>query len=360
MKRKYLLQILNCVLFLGLAVALVVVLSEISKPDNIKSQLLLYDQVEEDSLDVIFVGSSAVYTFYDVMAIWDEYGITSMTHSASAMPFELTVPFLKQAQETQSPKVYVIELRSLMREEGYSRNFGTNVRNAQKEVAINTINYLPMSWYKLNFVLNSPYLQDEWYQYFLDILYNHAAIFERLETMEDVEPLMYMGNEKLSYYAFDVTEDWVSTVEQGSTAPYALDSLSQESEDMLLELFAYAEAEGIQLCFSFSPYFSDRVAQDELVRNNIIDFVTSNGYVCLDFSEDFEEIGLNLETDYHDSCHVNVLGAEKYSLYFMDFLVEAFDLTPTETSPSVQATWDAEYADWMSYTTSRKSLMEFR
>lgn len=354
--KKIVLQLLNCLLFLSLVAGMALAFSQFSKPDDVKSQLMLYDAVEEDSIDVIYIGSSAVYTFFDVMSIWETYGITSMSHGVSAMPFDFVIPYIQAAQTTQSPQLYVVELRSLMREEMYTHVFDAHYGTHQADVAINTLSYLPVSTSKLEAIGNSPYLQTGSYHHALDILFNHTVFLERVETKDEVEPLYYMGNQKLSYLTTDVSAEYQTLLEtrQETVLPQ---SVTPQGQERLQELFQYAEQAGIQLCFTFSPYVSENETRDAAVRQGLVDYITENGYVCKDFNEDLLELDLAPASEFQDLYHVNAVGAKKYSLHTMAFLMENFDLTASQVSPAVAETWDAKLLGWLDYDDRHQSLM---
>ncbi|MDY2777339.1 MAG: hypothetical protein SOU51_03035 [Collinsella sp.] len=71
-----------------------------------------------DSIDVLFLGDSEVYTSIDPLQLWRERGVTSYDVSTSAQPLPYTRTLLKRALEHQNPEVVVLETNMLFRKVG--------------------------------------------------------------------------------------------------------------------------------------------------------------------------------------------------------------------------------------------------
>ncbi len=70
----------------------------------------------ENSMDVLFLGDSLVYSGISPVYIWNEYGITSYDCSIPSEKFTFANNFCKTFLENQSPKVVFIESSVLYRE----------------------------------------------------------------------------------------------------------------------------------------------------------------------------------------------------------------------------------------------------
>lgn len=70
---------------------------------------------KEDTVDVIFLGDSLVYSSISPMVIWHEYGITSFDCADPGQPIPLSYKYLKAAIKSQHPKVVMMEADVIFR-----------------------------------------------------------------------------------------------------------------------------------------------------------------------------------------------------------------------------------------------------
>ena len=70
---------------------------------------------KDDTIDVIFLGDSLVYSSVSPMEIWHDYGYTSFDCAEPAQILPDTYDYLKFAVEHQHPKVVMLEANVLFR-----------------------------------------------------------------------------------------------------------------------------------------------------------------------------------------------------------------------------------------------------
>lgn len=68
---------------------------------------------EPDSLDILYLGSSAVYCDVIPAVVWDETGLTSYVMAGPEQTLPITYHYLRQACRTQSPQAVVVELSAV-------------------------------------------------------------------------------------------------------------------------------------------------------------------------------------------------------------------------------------------------------
>lgn len=86
--------------------------------DGIYSMTQFYE-LEENTVDVLVLGSSHAYMSFNTGALWREYGISSYVLTASAQPLWNSYYYLKEALKTQRPKLIVLEGYRLLEEEEF-------------------------------------------------------------------------------------------------------------------------------------------------------------------------------------------------------------------------------------------------
>ena len=65
----------------------------------------------KNTVDVVMIGSSPVYPFYAAPKLWGEYGVAMYPLSSNVQKPEAAVYLVEEALKTQSPELFIFELR---------------------------------------------------------------------------------------------------------------------------------------------------------------------------------------------------------------------------------------------------------
>ena len=76
---------------------------------------LNFYEMEEDTIDVLFMGSSLAATSYIPQELYDRYGITSYNLASEKQSPVISYYWLKEALRYQSPKVLILDCYYLFR-----------------------------------------------------------------------------------------------------------------------------------------------------------------------------------------------------------------------------------------------------
>ena len=79
-----------------------------------KENLYYFYQLENNSLDVINIGSSHVHSSINTIQLYQDYGIASYNLSAGSQPVWYSWYYLREAMKTQNPKVIVLDVYTLI------------------------------------------------------------------------------------------------------------------------------------------------------------------------------------------------------------------------------------------------------
>ena len=88
---------------------------------------------KEDTVDVIFLGDSLVYSSISPMEIWNNFGYTSFDCAGAAMIIPDAYDYLEYAIKKQHPKVVMMEANILFRDPK-KRDLATSLANKAKEI----------------------------------------------------------------------------------------------------------------------------------------------------------------------------------------------------------------------------------
>lgn len=75
-----------------------------------------FNQLEKDSVDVLFMGASQMFSSIDAKRLTEEYGISSYDYGASRQMISTTEYYLDEALKTQHPKLVMIESCEILHE----------------------------------------------------------------------------------------------------------------------------------------------------------------------------------------------------------------------------------------------------
>ena len=108
------------------------------------TDIVEYDILSEepDTIDVVFLGDSLIYSSISPMVIWNEYGFTSFDCAGPALTLKNAYKHLNAAIKSQHPKVVMMEADLIFRD--------SDRKYFKYKDMLNFKNYLPLSKYHNN------------------------------------------------------------------------------------------------------------------------------------------------------------------------------------------------------------------
>lgn len=326
-------QALKTISFICIFLVILVTLTYIIRTNGeVKDLFTGFYAEEEDTLDVIMIGSSPVYPFYSAPKLWGERGIACYPLSSHVQRPSAALPLLKEAYKTQKPRVVVFEMRMYTMEDG-----GMEGNMAYARGVTDNMKYSFNRIYAINRLVSDP---SERYTYYFDIFKYHS----NWKTMVLPEQLACFRYEKAHPLKGFVIKDEVGPLEKERVPDCmglrTVKPIPAEQEERLYELLDYLKEQGQQALFIVSPYRLEPEEQE--MFNYMKPIIASYGYDFINMNEYYEEIGIDFATDYYDyGGHVNALGAEKCTA-FLGKLLEGFDL-PDKRGERGYESWDQAY-----------------
>ncbi len=293
---------------------------------------------QENTIDVIMIGSSPVYPFYAAPQMWGEYGITSYPLSSHVQRPSAALPLLKEAYKTQSPKVVVFEMRMYTMEDG---DMATNMAYAR-----GVTDNLKYSWNRIEAINRLVGDKQERYTYYFDIFKYHS----------NWKTMIYL--DQLACYRYEKSNPLKGFVIKDTVVPLELERIPQcshitetapipaEQEERLVELLGYLQERGQKAIFIVSPYRIE--AEEQMMYNYMTAVIEEYGYRFINFNNYYDEIGIDFTTDYYDGVgHVNALGASKCTAFLGEILEQEFMLEDKrqgqESLFPAYRSWEAAY-----------------
>lgn len=272
-----------------------------------------YLKEPEDTVDVMFFGSSLIYCDIVPPVIYSESKITSYVMGGPEQTTPITYYYIKEALKTQNPKIIFVEVTGIFYEKYYS------------STKLN-VEFMPKTMNRLAATFEA--IQPELWDKLLFSVYNYEDN-EGPDT--DIDSAYAIDD--LAGYTF------LSKIEPQTEWVYRPINFDQQEYDLNLsyleQISSYCKKESIRLVYFIAPSFSriQPVYIDMLVSD-----ISELGYG--EFSDHnilYDESNIDKDKCFFDILHFNCYGAKNYSMFLGQLLKEQYSLPESESTQ--QALW---------------------
>lgn len=295
---------------------------------------------EEDSLDMVLIGSSENYAGYSPVLAYEEFGFTSYPYTLSGTDFNLFPYQMEEILRVQSPSMIVVDIAEAVR-----------IRSGENADAIlrQFLAAMPMSDHKHQIIreLGDP---EQILSYYFPFSINHGTSTPQ-KVMDYVKANTALHRRGYSLLKGTLTftgsgENWdgpwvdpMSTAGDYSTAPVPPE-VEQRLHWLLDICDGYPE---IRFVFINTPHRI--ILEGSYVEfqqmNTLGQIIRERGYDFINLESLTDEIGLVPETDFYNSRHMNLYGQYKTTRYLSEILTEEFGLQGRALSEESKANWDS-------------------
>ena len=308
--------------------------------DGIYSLTKFY-QLEEDTVDVLVLGSSHAFENINTGNLWDEYGMASFVLAASEQPAWNTYYYLKEALKTQKPKLIVLETYMLWRPGEYADD---------SRIIKNTFG---MKWSGDRIeAIKASAPPDRWAEFFLPFIQYHSRYGElsREDFFRDLGDVYYkdwkgFGN---NMQTLKCGKPDVSFVTERISLP-------EKSEQYLRRLLELANEQTIPVLLIAAPY-AEISEREQACYNTMGDIAAEYGAGFINYNLKYDEIGLDFEADMADTGHLNYKGNVKFTSALGKDILENFTI-PDRRGNEKYASWERN-ARYISAQTANQELKE--
>ena len=301
--------------------------------------LQLYEE-PNNSIDVVVIGASSAYEFWNTMEVWDKYHITSFDYSGSGFCAASTISCIEEVRKTQNPKLILVEARTLI-----SRFYAD-------EINISTRNVFDSMDYDINRLKGYLYFADvndiapsDTLVGVLDIMEyhdNHAALAEPLNwQLADNRNDWNMADRQ--HYKGYCPRMWYNDFDYEPTWTDERTELDSRAVRVIEDIITYCEENNLKLAFFASPMIY--TAQDNMEFNAVSDICAEHNVPFFDGNKDLQDIGMNFSEDFYDTVHVNLNGSTKFTDWLADKVFRYYDIESC-TENCIVENWDATYEQY--------------
>lgn len=284
-----------------------------------------FEQEPKDTLDVVLIGASELYTGYSAPLAWRDYGFTSYPLAVAAAQSGLYSSMLAEALRRQKPKLVVVEVNGFLYD-----------NQELDEAALHKwLDNIPWSVEKVR-AIHRLVPAEQRSSFYVPMLKYHENWQSpracRSILQQKYQMLTNGGSRMKAFYTV------AKRISPGTAPEYKAQSLSADNEQLLRAFCAFCREQGLEnVLFLRMPHRTELA--DAAVLDRVGAVVGECGYTFANFDKSFEAIGLDEYADFFDSEHLNAYGLEKFTAYFGQYLCENYELTGTH-APELSAEWD--------------------
>ena len=266
-----------------------------------------FKQLERDSVDMVFIGSSHQFCTINPDLLYEEYGINSFMLATSAQTIPMSYYAAMEAIELQHPKAIVLEAL-------YCSN---DFRTVSPEMSHTFFDGMPRCEAR-KLAIEDLIEPEEQIYYYLNLGRYHT----RWKDLTEKDFMSNLDSPRGGYYSEETKYNWqIPVISKDEKEPMPEEMLKYL--DMLVELCKENQVELIMYVAPFNSMYDDEATREDLFRRQRIfnwleDYTKEKGLRYYNLFYEIPEMNLDGMTDYMDSQHFNCYGQEKVTRYMVE------------------------------------------
>ena len=329
MMKKHIMSVVRSVIFLTILACSLYFINSYLRPkytlENSKwpttSTYHQFYQMKENSVDVLFLGSSVVVNALSPQEVYNSTGIRSYNLGSEQQSILLSYYWLKEALHYQTPKAVVLDTRFLF--DIHPQN-PINTRESLTRKCIDPMKWSDVKREAVKAICETDPQQSEM-SYYLTNLRFHTRWTELSE--QDFVPDEYGISEMKGYSPIEeYGRDSYSAFEPGNDTETKMDTqpIMQDYMDRIVDI---CKENGIRLILISLP----GNAMNDWYNNTLVSYAASKEVDYYNFCRKdlYEALGAELPRE-STLVHANFWGAEKMSQYIGRMLRDTYGVQPAE------------------------------
>jgi len=311
---------IKCIIFVVIFAGLFLYMQEMLRDKwaegeyNVTTKIRGFYAEEENTLDVVFIGSSQMYADMAPAVLFHEYGITSYDFCANEQPMWVSYYYIKEALKHQEPKVIVLDVFTVYGDD-YEEEGVTHIN----------LDDLPMSYNKICAIRDSV-PEGMRYSYYFPLAKYHNTWTDFYEGKAELafyhEPDPYKG-----YSPFVFAADYEESAREEVTDQRECEPIPDRAQTWLLKIIDLCKEENVPLVLTKTPNGN---AQRQKLYNSVEVIAEETGTPFF-----------NMNVLLDGQAHINVLQAEKVSLMMGEYLTAHYEFEDKRENPDY-AQWEAD------------------
>lgn len=340
MTKKKALKLIRCVTFLILFAILYAFFTYLLRDtsDNQRRNLLSFYLEKPHTDDVVFIGASSIYRYWDPLYAWNLCGITSFDYACASMEEVSYIPAMDIVSKRQSPKLIVLDARRFLSRKVDAENVPDRIRYFTDSLDLGLSRAVAVHRFCKCYEIS---LKEE-INYQFDLIYYHDNYdaFSNQLNWELSDNRVSKNTEGLYAKGYGSFPEWAHLDRPAVTNNLTSTDLSPRAGLLYRELMEYCQKQDYSVLVVVTPYcyqtedMAEFMRMEEITKEYNINFVNMNDHL--------QEIGIDYAVDFYDVNHTNQFGSEKVTTWLSSYISTNYDL-PDHRGDEGFADWNEEY-----------------
>ena len=289
---------------------------------------------EANSLDVIFLGASEIFTGYAPGYAYDQYGFTSYMYAMDANQGSLYLSQLKEILKHQNPEILFVDIYGFLRADDAILFDEARLRIYTESI--------PFSVNKFNTIMEHPC--KEKLSYFFPLIMYHGDPDSASNRLSETYLLLTKEKQPTDLKGA-VTRTYVypGPGDPGVSFDPATYRLTEHSKAYLVEFLDFCRDNRLDniVFTNFPRYIADESNHSLLhLLKEAEDIVGEYGYPIWNLQAEMDAIGIERNQDYYNEHHMNIRGQVKLTDYLGRHIMNEYGLTPRVQSEENKLAWE--------------------
>lgn len=306
-------------------------------PEHNKLRIEGFYLEDKNSLDVVFMGASEMYTCFSPGLAYEKFGFTSYSYATASVTSGALITQIKEIMRTQNPRLIVAEINPFLYPDEANENNEGSIRkyidsvpnNENKREYVKSLNaeneieyYLPIIKY-----------HNSWTEYPGGIKFAGAMILQKIRGYS------LLKGYKTNTGMCSLQDDYMNKelIDDDSTL-----ALHPFYEKKLRETLDYCKENNINnVLFIRAPHLiNNEKDYDGFRRTNYAgNIIKDYGFDFINFERDSETMSYNAH-NYYNIQHLNVYGSKSFTEYFGKILSDKYGIRDTKLTSEQKSRWD--------------------
>lgn len=291
-----------------------------------KAYVYGFEMEPENSIDIVTIGASHMFTSFCPTLCYEEYGMTGYNLGCSSASALMYRSICSEALHFQNPQLIVVDITEMPEP---TEDTEENVRK--------WIDSLPYGYVRSKTIIKDV-AKKQWAEYFIPMIKYHSS-WSDLEYIKN-DCLGYVNERRnIAKIGYNRNKGFaISKVKNRIESQHKVCDFSEKGIENLHLFLEYCKGENLEnvlfVGIPISYEFDFSASYYEAV-----DMIHEYGYNVIDYRSPENKLDISLENDFYNEGHLNVYGAAKFTRAFSDYILENYDIDVRHTDV-VTSEWD--------------------
>lgn len=272
--------------------------------------LTTFYELEEDTVDVLVLGSSRAFENINPAILWENHGIAAYDLCGSVQPMWNTYHYLREALKTQHPKLIILEAFRVVENREYMDESRIIKNNYGLTMSMNKIESLRIS---------TP--AEKFREFFLEYVQYH----NRYTDLSKRDFKEHLGLQNYEFYKGFGANNTIGIFDKPDVSKVEEETeLYSKTEEYYRKVIELAQQNNIPIMVIVAPYPIS--LEDQKYFNRAESIAREYGVEFLNYNLMYDEINMNFSSDIASDAHLNYEGSKKFTTHLGEIISSNYEL----------------------------------